>query len=175
MHDVASVMYLTTRTGFQFYVRSADPDDRETLENFFEGVTADDLRFRFLTAVEAVAPSQISRLTHPDRHHVESFIAFTEDGALMIASGMLACDASFEHGEVAIAIRADHKGKGIGWEFLALLTKFADEKGVRIVESIESRDNHEAIDLERNMGFAATPYPGDPTLMLLSRRAGDQR
>lgn len=161
---------LTTRTGFRFHVRPALYEDDGTLKDFFSHVTRADLRFRFLTGLNEVGTSQITALTHLDHDHAENFLAFTADGSMMIATGMLACDAAFEHGEVAIAIREDHKLQGISWELLAYIARYAETKGVHTLEAIESRDNHQAIELERDMGFTAAPYPGDPTLLLVSRQ-----
>lgn len=160
---------VTTRQGFCFYVRPACPDDEGIVAEFFRHVSREDLRFRFLSSVREVAPAHIATLTHPDHDSTESFLAFTADRSLMIATAMLACDANFQRGEVAIAIREDHKGQGIGWELLAHMTRLASEKGVHTLETIESRDNHDAIELERNMGFTAREYPEDATLVLLSR------
>lgn len=160
---------LTTRTGFKFRVRQARPEDDGIIKEFFGHVSPADLRFRFLSAAHTVSPAQISMLAHPDHQFSESFLAFTMDGSMMIATGMLACTADFERGEVAIAIREDQKRRGVGWEFLAHIAQFAESKGVRTLESIESRDNHEAIELERDMGFVARGYPGASTLMLVSR------
>ncbi len=164
--------YLTTRTGFRFHVRPASPSDDDTLADFFTHVTREHLRFRFLSALKVVGVSQIESLTHIDHSRSENFLAFTADGSMMIATAMLACEPALDRGEVAIAIRADHKGKGIGWELLARVARYADELGVKTLESIESRDNHSAIELERDMGFTAHEYPGDATLILLSRKSG---
>jgi hypothetical protein len=46
----------------------------------------------------------------------------------------------------------------------------AAARGIGTLESIEFRDNGEAIGLEREMGFTAAPYPGDATLVLLGKR-----
>ena len=45
-------------------------------------------------------------------------------------------------------------------------------KGVELLESIESRENREAIALEREMGFTATSYPGDASLVLVQKKLG---
>lgn len=161
--------HLTTRTGFRLHVRPADPRDDGTVADFFSHVTREDLRFRFLAGINVVAKSQIEMLTHVDHQRTEDFLAFTEDGSMMIATAMLACDAAMERGEVAIAIREDHKHKGISWELLAHVARYAEAKGIRVLESIESRENHAAIELEREMGFTATACPGDATLVLVSR------
>ncbi|MEO8724401.1 MAG: GNAT family N-acetyltransferase [Sphingobium sp.] len=164
--------YLTTRTGFRLHVRPARPDDDGTVTEFFSHVTRDDLRFRFLTGLNAVGPSQVSALTHVDHVRTEDFLAFTDDGLTMIATAMLACDAALDRGEVAIAIREDHKHKGISWELLAHIALYAEAKGVSTLEAIETRENHAAIELERDMGFTVAPYPDDPTLVLVSRKLG---
>jgi len=71
--------------------------------------------------------------------------------------------------EVAISVRAGDKHKGIAWELLRHVVRYAQARGVTTLESIESRENHEAIELEREQGFVAAPYPEDPTLILIRK------
>lgn len=162
-------LFLTTRTGFRFQVRPACPGDAVTVAEFFEHVTPEDMRFRFLSAMRTPGASQIDALTQVDHQRTEDFLAFSEDGRTMLATAMLACDADMQRGEVAIVLRGDHKGRGIGWELLSHVARWAETRGVTTLESIESRDNHAAIELERDMGFTARGCPDDPTLMVLSR------
>lgn len=161
--------FLTTRTGFRFHVRPAHPADEETLSGFFTHVSRDDLRFRFLTGLNEVGHDRIAALAGVDHKQTENFLAFGENGSPMIATGMLACDPAMDRGEVAITIRDDYKRKGVSWELLAHIARYAEAKGVKTLESIESRENHAAIELEREMGFTAEPYPGDSTLVLVRR------
>lgn len=160
---------LATRSQFHFTVRPAAADDAEALLHFFEGVSVEDLRFRFFSALEHVRPEQVAALVKVDHSKTENFLAFAEDGTL-VATAMLACDGSFETAEVAIAIREDHKGRGIGWTLLGYVAEQARARGVKRLQSIESRDNHSAIELEREMGFTAHEDPDDPSLMVLERR-----
>lgn len=161
--------HLTTRSGFRLHVRPARSADSGTVAEFFTHVTREDLRFRFLTALNEVGASQITALTQVDHQQTEDFLAFTEDGAMMIATAMLACDAAMERGEVAIALHKDFKNKGIGWELLAHIARYAEAKGVRTLESIESRDNHAAIALERDMGFSVRSDPDDLSTVIVTR------
>lgn len=155
-----------------FNVRPVLPDDQAALAEFFKHVTPDDIRFRFLTGIKDVGHDRLYALTHIDHQQIENFIALSDDGSEIIATAMLACDADLKRGEVAIVIRSDFKNYGIGWELLKLVTRHARSLGVKIIESIESRENLAAIDLEREIGFTATSYPGDATLMLLQRTLG---
>lgn len=163
---------ITTRTGFRFTVRPVSPADESGLADFFAHVSRDDLRFRFLSGLKVVGHDRIVALAAVDHQATENFLAFDEENGVMIASGMLACDPSLSRGEVAIAIHEDYKHRGVSWELLAHIARFAEAKGVQVLESIESSDNHAAIELEREMGFTAVPYPGDTSLMLVSRKLG---
>lgn len=53
---------------------------------------------------------------------------------------------------------------------LAHIARYAEAKAGKTLESIESHENHAAIELEREMGFSAEPYPGDATLVLVRRK-----
>jgi acetyltransferase len=66
-------------------------------------------------------------------------------------------------------VHAAYRGKGVGWAMLGLLAQEAQHRGVRRVISIESRDNHAAIELEREKGFVPEAVEGDPSLVVLSR------
>lgn len=164
---------LVTRTGLRLGVRPVTRADEPALSDFFRQVTPDDLRFRFLTAVKEVSHARLVEMIDVDQKRTESFLATAPDeGEAVIAAAMLAADAQGERAEVAISIRADHKGLGIGWTLLDHLAAHAKAKGIRLLESIESRDNRAAITLESEMGFVAEPVEDDPTLVLLRRRLG---
>lgn len=159
---------LTTRSGYRFRVRPADAGDEADLVAFFTHVTPDDLRFRFLSAVNHVGQDQIVRLTHVDHHATENFLAFDADHGTLVATAMMAADKDLDTAEVAIAIHADYKHRGIGWTLLDHVARFAKARGIRTLQSIESRDNHQAIELEREMGFSVAALPGDPTTVVVS-------
>lgn len=162
---------LVTRTGFRFNVRAVTAADEQELADFFGQVTPDDLRFRFLTAVQEISHTRLSEMISVDQEATNSFVATAPDEANgVVAAAMLAIDPASERAEVAISIRADHKGRGIGWTLLDYLADRAKDKGVRILESVESRDNRAAISLEREMGFVAEQVEGDSTLVLLRRQ-----
>lgn len=161
---------LTTRTGFRFAVRPAEPDDANDLAALVSNVSDDDRRFRFLTAMTTLPSNTLTRMTNVDHQRTEDFLAF--DGDTMIASAMVAADAGLTRAEIAICIHNDYKKRGIGWALLEHAVGWARSKGIKTVESIESWDNHDAIELQREMGFTAHPYPGDATLVLISKDLG---
>jgi acetyltransferase len=167
--DLAQPTEHETRDGITLVVRQAYAEDGAALEAFFDAVNDDDRRFRFLTAVRHVGPDQIEPLTHVDHWRTESFVAFDKSTGKLVASAMLACDAKMDTGEIAVSIHRDYRGKGLGWTLLDILAAEAERRGLKRVISIEDRDNHAAIDLEREKGFEAHGVDGDPHLVLLEK------
>lgn len=163
---------ITTRSGVKLNVRPASPEDEALLEAFFGRVTPEDLRFRFLSPVRKPGHDMVAPLVQVDHTTTENFLAFAEDGDTLVATAMIAAEPSLERAEVAIAVSADFKHKGVGWSLLELVADYARARGIKAIESVEARDNREAIGLEQEMGFAATAYPGDSTLVLLRKQLG---
>lgn len=164
---VKDIQMLTTRTGFEFEVRPAQNSDEPALAEFFTHVEKDDLRFRFLSGLTTVGHHLLAMMTDIDHDRTENILAFDTDGKTIIASAMLAADADGKRAEVAMAIREDFKLKGISWTLLEHITHLAKAKGIQTLESIEARNHHEAIEMEREMGFTASSLPGDATLVVL--------
>ncbi|QRI63984.1 GNAT family N-acetyltransferase [Shinella sp. PSBB067] len=164
---------LVTHTGLTLHVRPVRPEDEALLAEFFAHVAPADLRFRFLGGVREVSRERLLAMTQVDHRTTEHFLAFADGDAAVAAAVMVACDPSTQTAEVAISVRAEHKHKGIAWEMLRHAARHAKALGARTLESLESRENHEAIELEREQGFVAVPYPDDPTLILIRKDLGD--
>lgn len=164
-------MHLITRSGLKLSVRQASAKDGPLLQELFHHVSHEDLRFRFLSGLNEIGPAQLRALIPRTDGNAASFIAFAEDGT-PVASGLLAWDEAHGRGEVAISVHADYRNHGIGWALLSFIADEAEARGLKSIESIESRANVAAIELERDMGFSVAEYPGDPTLTLVSKPLG---
>lgn len=137
------------------------------ISDFFAHVTPDELRFRFLSSVRVPGHACLVAMTRIDHDRTENFLAF-DDAGNMVASGMLAADQALERAEVAISVRAESKHKGVAWTLLEHVTAYARSRGIRVIESIEARENRAAIELEQEMGFVAHSVEGDPSLVRVS-------
>lgn len=166
---LSDTIMLATRSGIELEVRPATEADEAELGAFFDRVTDEDRRFRFFAAADHVGHNQLDPLVHTDHFRTESWLGINKASGQIVASGLLACDGPLDTAEVAISVCGNHKGKGIGWAMLDFLARQAQARGCRRVISIESRDNHAAIEVEREKGFKPEPFEGDPTLVVLSR------
>jgi len=163
---------IATRGGITLDVRTTRAEDEPALAAFYAQVSDADRRFRFFSAAEHVSHQQLLPMVTCDHYHSESFLAFDTANGELAATALLATDAALDTAEVAISIRADYRGRGLGWALLDLLAAEAKRRGIRRVVAIEDRDNHAAIELEREKGFVPEPFDADPTLVLLAKTVG---
>jgi len=166
MHWAAN---LETRTGLHFHVRPVRADDELLLATFFEQVSSEDLRFRFLTGLSRVGHDLLAAMTRVDYRRTISFLALDENGEHVIAAATLAADPDLTRAEVALATRSDMKGKGVSWALFEHILRYAEAEGIKTVEAIESADHRAAIRMEREMGSVATTDADDPTVRVVRK------
>ena len=159
---------IESRSGVHLNVRPVSPGDRGQMLNFLRAVEAPDLRFRFLSAVKPTeALARI--LTDVDHRSAEDLVAFDARDGSIVAAAMIADGSSPGCAEIAVLVRSDLKGRGIGWEMLKEACTYARARGFRRAECVESSSNQAAISLEREQGFVSTLHPIDAQLTVLSR------
>lgn len=158
---------LVTRGGVELTLRPVRTDDAELLTRFYDGLSVDDLRFRFLSAQLHLSASQLAALIEVDHRHREHLLAFERTSGALVATLLIAADDRFADAEVAISVAPAYKGRGLGWGLLHHAIDLARERGISRLRSIESRANRDAIDIERTLGFRSSDYEGDATLALL--------
>lgn len=159
---------VTTRSGVALNIRPAAPGDRDAVLAFLRAIDPADLRFRFLSAVTPT--DALARImTDVDHRSTEDLIAFDADDGSIAATAMIAQTATPECAEIAVLVRSDLQGHGIGWEMLKQACGYARARGFLRVECVESSSNQNAVSLEREQGFTARIHPGSADLTILTR------
>lgn len=156
---------LHPRGGGCLRVRPVGPADEPVLQALFDHVSQADLRFRFFSTMRHVDHGRLGALLAPEGPGSASFLAFDEAGE-PVASALFVGDAGGREGEIAITVRSDRKGHGIGWSLLQYGLAHARRQGYRTVRSVESRENAVTLDLEHEAGFEIHSCPDDPTLTI---------
>lgn len=155
INDLSTQMFeaeamLFTRTGERLRVRPVRPGDRAAIANFFQHVTSEDLRFRFLTSLREVGDKRLDDICRTDYPTAMTFVAFVANELVALAS--LAGQAAGRI-EVALTTLPQWKAHGISWTLLDHAIRFASEHGAKEIVSVERCDNRAAINLEHEMGF----------------------
>lgn len=163
------VQKIRTRSGAVIAVRPVRAADEALLAEFFDRVSDEDRRFRFLGARQHLTHEQLAPMLAADNQQTENFVAFDETSDTVVGHAMLAGDEQLDTGEVAVSVCRTWRGKGVGWALLDVLAEAARKRGLRRVIALEDRENHAAIELEREKGFTPHAVDGDPTLVMLEK------
>ena len=161
---------LTTRSGLELNVRPASSEDEQIVGGFFREVTPDDLRFRFLSSLKSVGSGLVHQLVDVDHTATENLLAFDAKNGELAATAMIAADEQSSDAEVAVSVRSDLKGQGVGWAMLQHACDYAKARGFKQLHTVELSDNRLAISLEQEMGFTGHPCPDDMNLTILTKQ-----
>lgn len=160
---------LSTRSGLAFHVRPVRPDDEAALAAFFAQLTPEDLRMRFLTGIQVVDHDRLALMTQIDYARTMTFLALEPGTETILAVSMLAKGADPSRAEIAVSVRSDLKGRGLGWTLMDHTLTYARAHGVETIESLESAENGAALRLEAEMGFSVRACPEDMSLRMVER------
>jgi GNAT superfamily N-acetyltransferase len=164
--------YLITRGNAQLRLRPVRTDDGPLLAEFFSRLSPEDLRFRFLDFRREPSAAEIAAMLEVDHRRGEHVLAFDTASGDLIATLMLIADDLMETADVTISVAADWKDRGIGWTLLRHASDLAYLRGIKKLRSMESRANHDALEVERSLGFRTCPVEGDPSLVVLEAELG---
>lgn len=164
-----AITEMTIRSGAILAVRPVTPEDEPLLEEFFDRVSDEDRRFRFLSPRKHIGHDILAPMVEIDHFRTETWLAFDEASGQVVGTAMLACDNPLDTGEIAVSVCRNWRGKGVGWGLLDVVADAAGRRGLRRVIAIEDRENHAAIELEREKGFLPHALEGDPTLVMLEK------
>lgn len=160
---------VVTQTGEELLIRPANPLDHDALKSFFDQVSHDDLYFRFLSGLRQVDEDRLQHMLQDDDDQAIDFLAVSLESGEILASAMLCADDKFQVAEFAVVTRRDKKGCGVSWALLEHALRYAQAMGIKMVRSLESASQSDALKLEREMGFAVRSHPDDATLMLAEK------
>ncbi|WP_223390910.1 GNAT family N-acetyltransferase [Caulobacter segnis] len=158
-----------TQGGLDVRMRPATSADHDALAAFFADLSPEDRRHRFLASLKTVDERQLALMIRNDDGPDRTFVSCDAADGAILAVATLATGLDAERAEVAVSVRSDLKGRGLSWSLLKHALTYARAVGVKVVESIETADNHPALDLEREMGFTVRPVSDDHGLRLAER------
>jgi acetyltransferase len=151
-------------------VRSLSLADRDAYCAFGRRLERDDVRLRFAGPVK-LDDDRVRRFLDIDHEHDEAFAAFDGDGA-MLGVGRLAQVAPGE-AEIALIVRSDLKGRGLGRLLLDRLIRHADATHLAALRAEVLYENLTMVHLAQRMGFAFVGR-GGPMLTMRMDLAGRQ-
>ncbi|HEY0301943.1 MAG TPA: acetate--CoA ligase family protein, partial [Rhizomicrobium sp.] len=152
-----------------FVLRPIRPEDAPAFEAFFARLTPEDIRLRFFSALRTLPPSSLARLTQIDYDRQMAFVLI--DAAHAIAGiARIAADPDNARAEMAVLVRSDRKGHGLGRLLLQRLAAYAQARGIGELWGDILHENKTMLALCRELGCAVAPSPHDPGQMRATLR-----
>jgi acetyltransferase len=120
----------TLANGMRVFIRPLIPDDAALYPEFFTQVTEEDTRLRFFSPIRELSAATIQKFVEIDYERVMAFAALDEATGKLLGVSRLHCDRFHKHGEYAVLVRSDLKGRGLGWLLMQRIIDWARGTGL---------------------------------------------
>ncbi|MEO8883217.1 MAG: GNAT family protein [Devosia sp.] len=152
----------------RFLLRPMQPGDVALYPAYLAGVTAEDMRLRFLSPTRTIPPDLLLRLTHLDHHRDVAFIALDDQSGELAGIVRYGSDAGHKAAEFAELVRSDLQGLGLGIALMRLLIDYARVDRLGRLDGLILRENQRMQAVCRELGFIVQPVHDDLTLVRAS-------
>lgn len=141
---------LCLETGARFTARPIRPDDKPALSAFFERLSAESRRRRFLGPKPRLSSRELAFLTEVDQCAHVALVAVDAEGAI---ARYAAWRDRPGHAELAVAVADDWHGRGLGSALSETLLDHARRTSVVALTGSTFSENAPARALLRRLGF----------------------
>jgi acetyltransferase len=168
------------RGGGDYTVRPIHPDDATMLQEFVRGLSRESRYFRFVSSMQELPASMLSRFTLIDYDREMALVAMVrerqvaEDGSAVEVSRIVGVSRYITNPdrtscEFSLVIADDFKGQGLGSRLMLSIMEFAREKGLIEIEGLVLANNPAMLKLMRGLGFTVKVFPEDPDFKLVTQ------
>ncbi len=151
--------------GERITIRPIRPEDAQAHGAFFSRLSPEDIRYRFFSAMRELSAEQTARLTQVDYDREMAFIAVREATGDTVGVARLVCETGTDHGEFAVIVQADMKGRGLASRLMRRLIDWARAQDMRAVIGQVLADNPPMLAFVRHLGFSVRRMPEEPDVM----------
>ncbi|MEM2870732.1 MAG: GNAT family N-acetyltransferase [Thermoplasmata archaeon] len=145
----------TTKKGIQILLRPVRITDEPLLKDFFYSLSDRSMYRRFIQARRDMPHERLQEFVVIDytREMVLVAVVESEGREEIVGVGQYGIDESRHTAEVALVVRDDYQGKGVGRELLSYLTLLAKRQGLHGFTAEVLADNAPMLSLFEKMGF----------------------
>jgi acyl-CoA hydrolase/GNAT superfamily N-acetyltransferase len=145
----------TTKTGLNIMLRPVKITDETPLKDFFYALSEDSMYLRFFSMRKDMPRQRLQEFMVIDysRKMVILAILQDKDKETIVGLGQYEVNRDMHTVEVAIVVRDEYQGKGVGKEILSYLTYLARRQGLLAFTAEVLVENKPMITLFEKMGF----------------------
>ena len=170
--DIAHLTETLRWNGRSITLRPIRPEDEAQHREFLSHLDPEDIRLRVFYSRRSIERSELARLTQIDYAREMAFIAEAarDDGhPETLGTVRTVSDPDNVDAEVAIIVRSDLKGHGLGQLLLDKMIRYARAQGTQRLVGTVLRENTTMLQLARDTGFMLEPEPEGDTVRICRR------
>jgi acetyltransferase len=162
---------ITLPDGQKLLLRPIRPEDEPAFQTLFSRLTMDEIRLRFLHAMQFLSHEMAARLTQID-YDREMALVLCEPTAqkepALYGVVRLTADPDNARAEFAILIHRDMTGMGLGPMLMRRMIDYARNRGIGEIIGEVLAENRPMLRLCEAFGFRKRRDPEDPGVMIVS-------
>ena len=158
----------TLADGTRVFIRALKPGDAALYPEFFTQVTEEDSRLRFFSPIRELSAATIQKFVDIDYERVMAFIALDEETGKMLGVSRLHCDRFHKHGEYAVLVRSDLKGRGLGWLLMQCVIEWARGTGLERIHGQVLAYNTTMLRMCGELGFDIADDPDERDIKVVT-------
>ena len=150
--------------GTRLHVRPIRPEDAEMERTFVAGMSEQTRYFRFFYQLHELTPAMLARFTQVDYDREMALVAVDETGGAPAIVGVARYIMSpdQESAEFAVVVADAWHGRGVARTLMVRLVACANARGLRRLEGLVLRSNHNMLKFTEAFGFKTRENPEDP-------------
>ncbi|NCN69790.1 MAG: bifunctional acetate--CoA ligase family protein/GNAT family N-acetyltransferase [Rhodoferax sp.] len=165
--------------GGEYIVRPVHPDDAHMLQKFVRGLSPESRYFRFVSSMQELPATMLSRFTLIDYDREMALVALvteeTKDAqghavesTRIVGVSRYITNPDRASCEFSLVVADEFKGKGLGSRLMLSIMDFAREKGLTEIEGLVLANNPNMLKLMKGLGFAVKSFPEDADFKLVT-------
>jgi acetyltransferase len=166
--------------GGEYLVRPMHPDDALMLQAFVRGLSPESRYFRFVSSMQELPATMLSRFTLIDYDREMALVALHTESQIdaqgqpkevtrMVGVSRYITNPDRATCEFSLVVADDFKGRGLGSRLMLSIMDFAREKGLTEIEGLILANNANMLKLMRGLGFKIKTFAEDPDFKLATQ------
>ena len=162
----------TLADGRKVTIRPVRAEDARAERSFFDALSPEAKRMRFMKFVGAVSDELIHFFTDIDYDRRMAFVCEAGEGpaARIVGEARYAANPDTRSCEFGVVIADDWHKSGIAGLLMDELIHYARARRFETIDGLVLRENREMLKFTHALGFEAAAMPEDPTLMRVVKK-----
>jgi len=155
------------RDGRRVRLREIRLDDRDEILQPFQRLSDESRYTRFMSPMKRLSAQMLDHVVHVQDDRELGLVAEVDaaDGIDIVAGARYYVEPGGDRCEFAVTVVDGWQGTGLASRLMRELIEAARARGLRHMEGFVLARNHRMLNLARRLGFTASPFPDDATVV----------